>query len=647
MVKFNNKIEVLFQKIFIFNCLLQILVFHFLFIFYNINLEDVKSSVKKEVNRSVIKFREIFQKYYQQKFLYFIDDLVTIKTLFENYYNKNNYNYTEEIELFKPYSTACLTPLATLSDDKIFNRLWYEKENYETNYNEFKRNIMKGSWFMGFDKPSITDLDKQQQKNLMVLCKMNNLITKIFEKNIQWSFKQPIQLEFAHITFSDGLFYRFPLDYIPSISKQNGRTKNQNCVNYNLEQNEYFPKCREFYSQTITSDYNITITYPYIQASSGNFGTEICIRSNRPIQPEKGFDKGVSFVICFNINYNDLDSFSSQLDGVLSNKKLFIVYTNQELRKLINTVNEINISIDNDSNKNLTVNNTGSPTSKPKNNNRTSTLTETPNLVMKLFSKQICQNSSDYDDLTISTIYSSDIKSKNFFSISKKFNLTNPADNNFFDIFSFNLTAHRLNEVSSYNASYLSKDNSRYFSNKAASDFLIRSKSLFDQIERNIKCEILEKMINVYTEEKYEFTRDSNVSDLSFRFSTVDFIDVAEKNNGLPVSIDFFVFPAFIDFELKDNMYDYVKETNIFIIIAGKFSHDTLFKAFQLRILFKFILYFFFLIMFNFLLWFSIRGVIFYVFKIFFFELKTIFGDYEDLYLTDVKINIYFYCIFS
>jgi hypothetical protein len=69
---------------------------------------------------------------------------------------------------------------------------------------------MIGSWFEKNNKTNIDDLTLMQRKNLAVLCKMNKLIKKIFEKNIQWSFKYPIQIEFAHFSFNDSLFYKYP-----------------------------------------------------------------------------------------------------------------------------------------------------------------------------------------------------------------------------------------------------------------------------------------------------------------------------------------------------------------------------------------------------------------------------------------------------
>jgi len=619
MFKFNHQIEVIFKKVFIINCFLQLLIFHFLFIFYHLNLNKVQDQIKIEVNKSMIKFKDIFFTYYQQKFVMVIEDLIILKNAFEMY------NYLQDENSIKSFINKakaendfqkCLINLSTIKNDILFKRPWISKENHlDENFDDYNNKVMIGSWFERTNITVFDNLTVTQQKNLAILCKMNNLIKNIFEKYIQWSFKFPIQVDFAHFSFNDSLFYKFPAIYSENYTKKK-QNFDGDCKKFDSSIHIYNPKCRPFYITTVNSDSEITITLPYKQVSTQKYGNEVCLRSGKNNQ----FNKNeFNLVICININYLDIDSFRSQLNGHLLNKKLYLVYINKDIT-LIKDQSETmknNTFLDQKQALKINVSN--------------------------------CSDSENYKDIQIDTIYSSEIPSEDFFSLSKFFNQTTFEDNNFYDILNYRLILKDL--VPKLNDTFFS-----FQSNQTAIDLLktnnITSEnykndfsSILDNYQKSIKCPMIQKALKIYNLNKKGYSENSNdnssVYDLySFSFNkTVDFIDPNIEKNNRNVNIDFFIFPVFNNYNLTvKNKIEIVNNTNFFMIVAGKFSNEEIFKKFQLGLLYKFLIYLFSLTIFNILLWFAITGFIFYVFKIFFYPLKKIMMDYRNLYFPEVRI---------
>jgi len=301
-----------------------------------------------------------------------------------------------------------------------------------------------------------------------------------------------------------------------------------------------------------------------------------------------------------------VDSFRSQLKGHLSNKKLYIVYVDNNIKDIINQTKQIGFDSNKNQNNFLDVSN--------------------------------CTNKTKYSDIQINTIYSSEIASENFVSFTKALDIMPGNDNNnFYDILSFNMTLKNLiKDTNIQQDPLLFSDPINFFKNNNITKSIYTNlfSDFMNKYEETIKCPFIKKTIELYSQEKFQASStDSYIINIE---KTIDFIDPQEKKNALPVNVDFFVFPAFANFNIENDKIQIVNETRFFIVIAGKFSNDDLFKEFQLGLLYKFVVYFLFMIMFNILLWFILTGLIFYLFGIYFYPLKKILADYEALYKHNV-----------
>jgi len=574
----------------------------------------------------MIKFKDIFLTYYQEKYLMLIDDLLLLRNTFESLYLKDIDQMDSHLLKYKQFDEEmekCLTNLALIPNSIEYIDPWYKFTFYDkknsTNemINNFTKKKMIGTWIQKENITNINNLTISQKYKLSVLCQMDNLMKKIFEKNVQWSFKYPIQIEHVLFAFDDSFFYKYPKIHSDVYTKAKIFNESNNCEKFDLNKNIYDPKCRPFYDETIKSKSEIKIILPYIHASTKKFGTELCIRSRNHSDP---LNKDISFVVCYSLNFKDIDSFRSQLKGLLTDKKLFIV-------------NIKNDNIDQIINKNTT--------KKDFTNNDTN-----------LTNIYDCDDVNETDKVEIRTIYSGDILSEDFFSVSKAMGLTNYTSDNFFDILNFNFIIRRfktffkreisskkdtefveyLKNLSEYNTSQEYKEAESKFKN--FDNFLKYYKT-------KIKCPIIKKSHLIYKEENYN--KLSNDPDFSFSISSLnseDNIDNELRSNYPRVNIDYFIFPAFTLFNLtdKDKIYN-LNYSDFFIIIAGKFSNDELFKKFQLGLLYKFLVFAFYLAMFNLLMWFLLTGLIFYFFKIFFHPLKKIIKDFRSLYHPDVILS--------
>ena len=129
-----------------------------------------------------------------------------------------------------------------------------------------------------------------------------------------------------------------------------------------------------------------------------------------------------------------------------------------------------------------------------------------------------------------------------------------------------------------------------------------------------------------------------NTEDFSFRlYKTNDFVEVSNNN---VVNVDFFIFPAFINFDFKNSKVLTLVKTNFFILILGKLSNDVLFSNFTKLIMLEFLKFGSFLIILNIGLWFVLMSFIFFAFGVIFYPLKKITQDYQSLYCIKVN-NIY------
>lgn len=602
MLNFRHQVQVILKKVFTGYFILQLIVFLFLFVIYYINLETIKGKIKSEVDISVTKFKSIFLKYYQQKFTFLIEDLMLVQNTFNQIAKdklKDKSNFLDGLT-DKDFNNC----INLLSASTNFGDSWYNfGYNSQQNYTEKSDLIMKGSWAYR-DKMNLKDLDEKVKFKLGILCKMNFFLKKLFDKNVQWSFKMPIQIDFIHFSFNDELFYKFPLGNSTSFQSKDLRTVNSDCKDFDLKKNFYNPKCRTFYNKTISSNYTLTTLIPYIFASTGKLGTEICMKVEKPatIENEKEFSDSIyPATFCFMINYEDLESLRSQFKGRLSSEKVYIIYTTEDLN-----------------------------------------------------------NIKDNSNFTLQTLYSSDIRPDNSVNLNIEMGFSKNGNNDFFDELTENyfnqeiIRIYNKNETDENKKISIDTLNESYQKSKETfKDFFIND-SAYDQIykitktkyENDIKKTLIEKIKNLYNNPVSSDISKNNKQSIKYEQfqvnSTTNILDTTPDKKPL-IDLGFYVYPANIEFDEKDNKVMKLERTRFYIILLGKFSNDEIFGEFQITILKKFCLFLICIFFFNIFLLFFLTHLFFYIFYIFFNLIKDLSTRFQNLYYDDVNYFIIFY----
>ena len=323
MLLIADTIKTVFARVFILLLTIEILLLITVLIIYKFNTIQVSDDMKQTSKMVTITYRDLFVSYLRNKYILLIDDLLLIMQTYDGIdswrQNPNNAGffstYTEDY-----ITNNCAVFGGDISNITLYNQSWYDDLSTINDR-------LKGTWYNGNSITSLNQLAQNDIVSLTNLCVLNNLFSKTLLKHKRWSNFFSNTLEYYIFTFSDSFYYKYPISFnqymIPN--HWNDTTRPPNCQT-SRGINEFEPKCRPFYYQSMADRSNIVINPPYKYASSSIYGSDICIKSkNHYIVNDIDTP---SVLLCIGFNFNDVELYKSQISDTLgANKKIFILYS--------------------------------------------------------------------------------------------------------------------------------------------------------------------------------------------------------------------------------------------------------------------------------------------------------------------------------
>ena len=234
--------------------------------------------------------------------------------------------------------TSITDPDTLLNDISNFP----EPEKYNNNLNQNKAWYLQNSWeeieklnILKFFYYSVNSNDNIEEKLLKYIKLLQPLLKKLLNKYYSWKDKIYVTVDYIHITFSTGLFLKYP--YYPSNYLSGFKNSHyKNCQYLDpLDQDKYEPRCREFYIKAIEE--KITFTKPY-KFPNGFYGTDICVKSNKNFNYkfESNTPTNFFFVVCYSITFYDYSIFKRLKTENLQNSETeyFITYIDENVNEL-------------------------------------------------------------------------------------------------------------------------------------------------------------------------------------------------------------------------------------------------------------------------------------------------------------------------
>ena len=457
----------------------------------------------------------------------------------------------------------------------IKKEAWYLKDSWEKIEN---LNILKFFYY------SVNQNYDIIQENLLKYSRLlQPLLKKLLQKYYSWKDKIYVNVEYIHITFSTGLFLKYP--YYPSNYLSGFKnTYNTNCEYLTSPDQDYYdPRCREFYIRVVED--KITFTKPY-KFPNGLYGTDICVKSNKNIKYkiDSNTETDFFFVVCYSINFYDYSIFKRLKTENFQNSETeyFITYINENVNELKVVYNSnqflasLNCSVEN-------------------NNNYNNYDCEPVDFLNVFFKKEL------------DSLYSSLSKnySKNLSNDEIKTYIQNY--NNLKDSSQYKLILNTINEKVFPHRQEILKittsnpDSNSYFYCSFEDEIKIQSNNSFSFIPNGENKQII-----------YIFPIT-----IGFTYNNPEInIEVKNENN--------------IDKSYNLDIAPYI--FNYYLIIREKrATAETIKKNFMFFIISEVVLFSFFLLCFNFLVWFIFKFFYYYIIKGFLYPLKIILKLYLQI----------------
>ena len=466
-----------------------------------------------------------------------------------------------------------------------------EPENYLNNIIKKEAWYLKNSWeeienlnILKFFYYSVNQNYDIIQENLLKYSRLlQPLLKKLLQKYYSWKDKIYVNVEYIHITFSTGLFLKYP--YYPSNYLSGFKnTYNTNCEYLTSPDQDYYdPRCREFYIRVVED--KITFTKPY-KFPNGLYGTDICVKSNKNIKYkiDSNTETDFFFVVCYSINFYDYSIFKRLKTENFQNSETeyFITYINENVNELKVVYNSnqflasLNCSVEN-------------------NNNYNNYDCEPVDFLNVFFKKEL------------DSLYSSLSKnySKNLSNDEIKTYIQNY--NNLKDSSQYKLILNTINEKVFPHRQEILKittsnpDSNSYFYCSFEDEIKIQSNNSFSFIPNGENKQII-----------YIFPIT-----IGFTYNNPEInIEVKNENN--------------IDKSYNLDIAPYI--FNYYLIIREKrATAETIKKNFMFFIISEVVLFSFFLLCFNFLVWFIFKFFYYYIIKGFLYPLKIILKLYLQI----------------
>jgi hypothetical protein len=295
--------------------------------------EDVNQNRKSVV----INYRDLFNLYLKNKYNLLIDDLVLFMQSYEGI-NQYKYNPSSKgyFSKFVPeyIKSKCSNQGSNIPNTSVYNYEWYNVSSTELSQRLY------GTWFNGEEYKTYDSLLQEDKERIINLCALNEVLSRFLSKHIRWLDFLGSTVEYWSFSFSSSLFYKFPV-YYNSYMQPNWTDPfiKASCQTSRKIVNQYDPKCRPFYNETLIDSSNIVITKPYKYVTTLYYGSDICIKSlskSQVIQYGKALP---DLMTCIGFNFNDVQIYRNQIENSLgANKRVFIVYyAENEINVLFNS----------------------------------------------------------------------------------------------------------------------------------------------------------------------------------------------------------------------------------------------------------------------------------------------------------------------
>ena len=307
----------IFKKVFIFILVFELILMLIIILRYIQKAGNIIESIDEQRKIMNIISKDVNFEYLNKKIQLIIEDefliLRTLETIITTIYN-------QDILL----NDETNFPKADSEFDSKKKEPWYIKNSWEEIE---KLDILKLFYY-----PPNPNIENEMLIKFTRL--IQPLLKKLIKKYYSWKDKIYVNLEYIHITYSTGLFLKYPF-YPYDYSKGFKNTYNNNCQYLNSPNvDSYEPRCREFFLRV--EEEKITFTKPY-KFPNGLYGTDICIKSNKVFKYTKdSITNDFYFVVCYSINFYDYSVFKRlKIENLLNSEtEYFITYISESVNEL-------------------------------------------------------------------------------------------------------------------------------------------------------------------------------------------------------------------------------------------------------------------------------------------------------------------------
>lgn len=314
MLKIAITINNVFKRVFLLLLFLEIILLGIELLIYSKNTTQVSSDMKENAKKVMIGYRDLFVEYMSNKYILLIDDILLI---LKTYSGIVSWKQIRDNDIaFSKYTSQYILENCSMNGNLVPNT-GINQLDWFTDPSMIIR--MKGTWYNGLSQLKLEDLSQDNYQKVVNLCVMNDILKEIIMKNLRWKDLLTLTQNFYTFIFDNSFFYKFPL-YYNSYMSNNWADSRQDCpYATNRMTNEYEPKCRPFFIQSMSDTSNVVINKPYKFAFNNVYGSDICAKSNA--------NGGSSLMVCSAFNFNDVQLYRSQVQSSLNNRKIFILYS--------------------------------------------------------------------------------------------------------------------------------------------------------------------------------------------------------------------------------------------------------------------------------------------------------------------------------